>query len=110
MQINYQGSAEEFAWVLPIPEAIPASAVESINGGVDAFNELQRLTDPQFTPPPEPACVEFSLGVGASAPEGAVGGSRGVDVYSSGVTGPFSFDVIGSDDPQTLVQCLIRGF
>src|SRR5687767_8168484 len=45
LQIGYAGEAEDFAWVLPIPEVIPPEAVEVVEDGAAAFEELQQRTD-----------------------------------------------------------------
>src|SRR5688572_25796311 len=45
LQIGYEGEAEDFAWVLPIPEVIPPEAVEVVEDGAAAFDELQQNTN-----------------------------------------------------------------
>jgi hypothetical protein len=107
LQIGYEGEAEDFAWVLPIPEAIPAEAVQAVDDGAAAFDELQQRTNPRYFPPERPDCLEFGGPMAGGAPnDGAAGGSRGVEVFGSGETGPYSYDIIGSDDPTALITWL----
>jgi hypothetical protein len=93
-QIHYTGSPANFAWVLPVP-AVPTVATAS----VDLFRELDRQTAPRFYQPEAPSCGGY--GAGAPAPA-----SGAVNVYSSGATGPYSYNVIGSNDPQALTNWL----
>ena len=59
VQIEYTGAAPDFSWILPLPEAIPADAVEVPEGAMEAFRELEATTDPVFIPPPVPECVSL---------------------------------------------------
>ena len=102
IQIQYTGSAPDFSWILPLPEAIGAEAVEVPEDAMAAFRELEVATDPVFIPPPIPECVVVPpMAVAAAAP---VPGS--VEVFASGEVGPYGFDVIGSEDPEALVTWL----
>jgi hypothetical protein len=96
VQINYTGSDADFAWVVPVP-SVPQVDV----AGVDMFTELDTLTSPVFIGPPLPEGCPIAV---MAVAEDSSGG--GVTVYSSGVTGPFAFDVIGSDDPLALINWL----
>ena len=58
VQIEYTGSAPDFSWILPLPEAIDAwSAVQVPEDAMAAFRELEVATDPVFIPPALPECV-----------------------------------------------------
>ena len=100
VQIAYTGSAPEFSWILPLPEAIPAEAVEVPEGTMAAFGELEAATDPVFLLPPLPDCpVPTSVATAAAV-------SMPVEVFASGEVGPYGFDVVGSEDPDALVTWL----
>lgn len=98
-QINYSGTASDFAWVLPVP-SVPK--VET--APIDLFSTLDGATAPTFIEGSTPPCG-FSPGfrgnfAGAPAP------SAHVSVYGSGAVGPYAYTVIGSSDPQALVKWL----
>ena len=96
VQIEYTGSAPDFSWILPLPEAIDAEAVEVPEDAMAAFRELELATNPNIIPPPRPRCVppppEFMRAQ--------------VDVFASGEVGPYAFDVVGSEDPDALITWL----
>ena len=108
VQIEYTGSAPDFSWILPLPEAIPADAVEVPEDAMAAFTELEAATDPVFLLPPVPACAMRLLD--GLLPDEADAETRmpgePVRVYSSGEVGPYGFDVVGSEDPDALVTWL----
>ena len=102
VQIEYTGSAPDFSWILPLPEAIDASDIEVPEDAMAAFSELEVATDPVFIPPPLPECV-------INAPMlvvEAMAAPASVEVFASGEVGPYGFDVVGSDDPDALVTWL----
>lgn len=102
IQIQYTGFDIDFSWILPIPVPIEADAVEVPETAVTAFTELETMTNPQFIPPPPPDCVLDEMVVMSEAVED--GG--GVEVFSEGEVGPYQFVVIGSEDPEALVNWL----
>ena len=102
IQIQYTGSAEDFSWILPLPAAIGADDIEVPEDAMAAFLELEVATDPVFIPPPIPDCALQDVRFMAVA-EGAVGD---VTVFASGAVGPYGFDVIGSGDPDAVVNWL----
>ena len=109
MQLEYSGDAEDFSWVLPLPEAIEAEDVEVPEGAGEAFEEIERATDPVFVVSEVPRCAKeapssFSIAMGGSAPPEEPHTS--VRVYTSGQVGPYEFDVIGSEEPGALVSWL----
>ena len=101
VQIEYTGSAPDFSWILPLPEAIDASDIEVPEDAMAAFSELEIATDPVFIPPPLPECVINLPMVAAAMAE-----ASSVEVFASGEVGPYGFDVVGSDDPDALVTWL----
>ena len=102
VQIEFTGSAPDFSWILPLPEAIDAESVQVPEDAMAAFTELEVATDPVFIPPDLPECVlrerivEVERVVARSA----------VEVFASGEVGPYGFDVVGSEDPDALVTWL----
>jgi hypothetical protein len=100
IQIQYTGFAEDFSWILPIPEPITAEALEVPETATNAFIELETATNPVFIAPPPPACAQVMVAESAAEAEG------GVEVFASGEVGPFGFDVIGSEDPNALINWL----
>jgi hypothetical protein len=84
VQINYTGSAPDFAWVVPVP-SVPEVDVAEMN----SFTELQAATDPVFMLPPVPECMFRDMPV-MSAAEGAAAGD---------VTGQDDLPVRAPHDP-----------
>ena len=95
VQINYTGSAPDFAWVVPVPSVPEVDVVE-----MTPFTELQVATDPVFMVPPTPDCMfedvveEAEM---AGAPMSAVAEADDVTVFASGEAGPYAFDVVGTE-------------
>lgn len=104
IEIQYFGEAADFSWILPIPEAIDADGLAVPEEGAEVFTELHTLTDVQFIAPPEPDCAIRAMATMASAEDGADSG--GVEIFASGEVGPFGFDIVGSEDPDALVEWL----
>ena len=103
IEIRYEGSAADFSWILPIPEAIAADDLAVPDEGQEVFRELHRLTDVQIIAPPVPECAEIVMeALSAQAEDG------GVEIFASGEVGPFGFDVIGSQDPNALIDWLVE--
>ncbi len=98
-QINYSGSASNFAWVLPVP-----SVPKLDTAPISTFRNLDQQTVPRFIGPEPPQCGLPPLGlrpVSSGLPPG------GVNVYGSGTVGPYAYDVIGSSDPAALTKWLL---
>lgn len=104
IEISYVGSAEDFSWILPIPEAIASEDLAVPDGGADVFTELHQLTDVQFIGP-DHECMSISAKFSDVSAEMSLA-DGGVEVFASGEVGPFGFDVIGAEDPQALVTWL----
>lgn len=104
IEIQYTGSAPDFSWILPIPEAISADDLAVPEGGELVFAELHQLTDVRIIAPPVPECADvMAMMVEESVEEESEGE---VVVFASGEVGPFGFDVIGSSDPTALITWL----
>ncbi len=121
IEIQYEGPAHEFAWVLPVP----AGEVDVAVSSTSAFDRLQALTNPNYNLQVQfdPTC-NFGGGAGGQASGGAssvpAGGSGGdsfgaggspVVVVDMGEVGPYDYTQIsvvdGTDDPgQIAVQWL----
>jgi hypothetical protein len=104
VQIEYTGSAPDFSWILPLPEAIGAEDVEVPEDAMSAFRELEVATDPVFILPPLPECAVNPTAMPMVVPEAAA--AMEVEVFASGEVGPYAFDVVGSEDPDALVTWL----
>ncbi len=102
VQIEFTGSAPDFSWILPLPEAINAEAVQVPEDAMAAFTELEVATDPVFIPPDLPECVLRETLVEVEK----IVESAAVEVFASGEVGPYGFDVVGSEDPDALVTWL----
>jgi len=95
VQINYTGSAPDFAWVVPVP-AVPEVDVAEMA----SFNEIQTATDPVFMLPPVPDCMfERQRGMlgGAVFESAASEAEQDVTVFASGEAGPYQYDVVGTE-------------
>lgn len=105
IEILYQGEAADFSWILPIPEAIDADALQVPEEGQAVFTELHQMTDVQIIAPEEPECaIEMAMMAATADAEAMEDG--GVEIFASGEIGPFGFDVIGSEDPNALIDWL----
>lgn len=103
IQIQYTGFDEDFSWILPLPEAIPAEAIEVPETATAAFTELELATNPVFIPPAPPPCAQVDIVMSEGVPMPA---AADVEVFASGEVGPFGFDIIGSQDPTALITWL----
>ena len=110
IEIAYAGEAEDFSWILPIPEPIGVDDVAVPDEASTVFNELHRLTDPVFVAPvPSDDCAGGSPQLAmddTAAMASAVGVMEDVEVFGSGEVGPFGFDIIGAEDPMALTTWL----
>lgn len=104
IQIQYTGFDTDFSWILPIPVPITAEDVTVPETAANAFTELEIATTPQFIPPPLPDCAQVAFDDMVVA-ESAAGDS--VEVFAEGEVGPYAFVVVGSDDPDALVNWLL---
>lgn len=104
IEIQYEGSAPDFSWILPIPTAISAEALAVPEDGAEAFLELHDLTDVRIISPPFPDCGEELVPMMAA--DAVEETSEEVEIFASGEVGPFGFDVVGSEDPMALITWL----
>lgn len=110
IQIAYQGPAESFSWILPMP-SVPTVAV----GTDELFTQLHFRTDPRFMVDfqfdescdyDENCMYAFDDADGEASPS-AGGGDRSVQVVDSGAVGPYAYEVIESADGEALFDWLI---
>ncbi|MFQ5461432.1 MAG: DUF2330 domain-containing protein [Phycisphaerae bacterium] len=107
--IQYEGEAEDFSWVVPVP-GIPDLSV----GSDLIFNPLELATRPQFTlitegeACPQPLPFPFTLGGLAPVADsaGGVAEDNDVVVLQREVVGPFDTVVVQSEDPDALATWL----
>ena len=94
VQINYTGSAPDFAWVVPVPNVPEVDVAE-----MDSFLEIQSATDPVFMLPPIPDCMFEDRGFGLAMPsvEMSADEAEDVTVFASGEAGPYAYDVVGTE-------------
>src|SRR5690606_24238230 len=97
VEIQYEGPAERFAWVLPVP-GVPEFDVSSSV----VLDRLQQATNPQYilndTLPD--SCDGFFGGGNATADSAGTGGTSGgpsVTVLDAGSVGSFDYEVISVD-------------
>jgi hypothetical protein len=110
-QIQYEGSPEDFVWVLPV---MGTPMVEQADNGF--FEVLVAATQIVMRAPAAPrtfctdACDQYSFGIGAAgasySPRSEDGGPPPVTVHYEGVVGPYETATIGSADPAALVSWL----
>ena len=105
IKIDYVGNAEDFGWVLPVPQTPEISL-----GSDQTFTELELNTRPQFLLErkgqgcPQPV---FDFGMPANVSSQATfssqaSSSSGVIIERELSVGPFDALVVSSDDPEAL--------
>jgi hypothetical protein len=108
-QIEYSGSPEDFAWILPVQ----AGATLQLSHD-EFFSALDSLTDPVITGP-SPNCNGAGgggVGCGSAASDnsalapGASGSGSSVQVVSQSVVGPYDTVTIQSTDPNAIYDWL----
>lgn len=100
VEVMYEGPAEAFSWVLPVP-GTPTPGVSS----VQAFDQLQQATNPtyQLQRTFDPGCnLDFASGdgdilVGSGGDGDGDGDGPVVTVIDSGSVGPFNYETISVD-------------
>jgi MYXO-CTERM domain-containing protein len=105
IQILYEGPAENFSWLLPIP-SVPEAGALKVASDV-AFQRLQAATNPRYflNVRVEGECAAdprdgSPTGVNGSAGEGGAGAESPVSVEARGQVGPFEWEAI-SVEPGT---------
>ena len=120
VQIQYFGQADDFAWVVPVPN-VPSVVTESDPALFEALDAATRLQ--VLLPTPEPCAFQNGGGgggssgcvgcsdddaatlAGASAPRSA---DSPVTVYAQDYTDNFEFAVLGAEVSQDLVDWLVE--
>jgi len=90
-QIDYEGDAEDFAWVIPVPGYPKLFPVED-----EIFYELHELTQP---PPP------WGFGCGWGMMPGAPS-DEGVHIWEENQVGIYHTTTLSASDPNSLVEWL----
>lgn len=108
--IQYEGAAEEFSWVVPVP------GVPDLSVGSDlVFSSLEPATRPVFSLAVEgEQCDRFEFFDAVPGASGGNGNSSsedaadddGVEILQRESVGPFDTVVVTSDDPQAMAQWL----
>jgi len=93
-QIDYEGDAEDFAWVVPVPGYPELFSVED-----DIFYELHQLTLPS---PPS----GFGCGWGGGMPVPGLEDGDGVQVWEENQVGIYYTTTLSASDPNSLVDWL----
>jgi hypothetical protein len=103
VQINYVGKAEDFAWVLPMPNVPKVDTAD-----MTMFRDLDRLTTPVYIGPRPPACLQQRMPVPSMAMPArpAAAAENSTTVLASGEVGPFGYHVVTSPDPEDMVTWL----
>lgn len=112
VQIAYEGPAEAFAWVVPMPEP-PAIGIAT----QELFDALDRTYGPTFRltfdlegcdVPDADTGGGFAGGGGGSGGGGGGGlpGGDGVEVFSEALVGPYATAVLRADTPELLLTWL----
>lgn len=109
VQVQYQGAAEDFAWVLPLPEVPDASSLATFPLG--AMIGLDARTGPQFMIPDEcQSGLRFAEADAAGGPPQASPSGNddgGVTVHIQQQVGNYEAAVVESDDPEALHKWLV---
>ncbi len=100
VQIQYSGTAADFAWILPLP-TVPELAVSHNQ----IFTQLQRATQPSFQ-------LNFQWDVGCQfeifTAETGESSTPDVLIASEERVGPYDTAVISSEDAQAVVDWLVE--
>lgn len=106
VEISYSGDAEDFSWVVPVPDTPSLDIVP-----LSALRVLDSATAPRFISPPTRCGGGFGLFANADSAFVAGGDARsvndgGVIVEDLPQVGPFDPEVISSGDAELLVEWL----
>lgn len=103
VQIQYQGTAEDFSWVVPVPGIPELSVAPGI-----LFQTLDPLTRPQFTLEVNGAvCPDDRFFNAQPEFDGTATGADGdVTILSEQVVGPFDVQVVTSQDADAMANWL----
>ena len=103
VQIQYSGSAPDFAWILPVPSEPELSVSHN-----EIFRQLQFATQPFFVLewPQEGGDCDFFPRVTMAEDAASGEEQRDVEVVSEGRVGPYQTAVITSDDSEAIITWL----
>ncbi|MFU8796002.1 MAG: DUF2330 domain-containing protein [Dehalococcoidia bacterium] len=93
LSVSFEGEAEEFAWVIPVPGKPEISLSDA-----EVFRELSDFTIRAI---PEPPKWGFGCGLADIGPP-----SDGVDVIDEKLVGPYATATLAATDPTALVDWL----
>jgi hypothetical protein len=113
VEIQFEGEATEFGWVVPIPHVIDPAMVSTQPPGL--FDELEELTAPRFRAPETatadavgitgwPAFYDSGCGAGCGRGVGLSGGvgvpflPENVEVVGEAVVGPYAVEIITAEE------------
>lgn len=105
-EIEYSGSPQSFAWVLPIHGPVTVGLSSDL-----VFAALDQVTQAEIFPPPPPICPscpvcgggeDASAGFGGSSGSSSGGGGGGVTVIGQQTVGPYDTVQLQSTDPNAL--------
>jgi hypothetical protein len=107
VQIQYQGAAQDFSWVVPV-NGIPELSLSSDL----LFQNLESLTRPQFTLDINGStCITDRIGgpifsLAGAAPESSDAANDAIEVLARQSVGPFDVQVVSSTDADALARWL----
>lgn len=100
VQIQFTGTAQKFAWVVPVPTE------PTLGVGADAlFTALRAATRPRFqlNMRNEGDCFsDRMMSPGATSARADAGGAEGVKVVAEAAVGPYDTATLQANDPQAL--------
>ena len=106
-QIEYEGSPEDFVWVLPIAGTSTVEIAENAFFESLTFHTVLTLEAPA---PPRTSCSDpcgdGMFGLADSAPPRSIDEDGTVTVHHEGTVGPYETATISSEDPTALVTWL----
>lgn len=105
MQNNYEGPAEDFALVVPVPVVLMQDQVKTLEE--DVFERVDRLGAPRLVEywegdPCVPPFDEEGAASGGSAGESSAGGAGSVTVEAQFAVGEYDVVILSSDDAAAL--------
>jgi MYXO-CTERM domain-containing protein len=104
-QVQYSGSPQSFAWVLPIAGTVDVGlSADVVFDVLDNLTQTTVYAPPANCPPPPPNCFGAGFGIDASAAADA--GAPPVQVLKQEVVGPYETVQLHSTDPQALANWL----
>lgn len=104
VQITYDGSADEFAWILPLGEVPDPESLDVLHTSV--FGTVEGQTSPVFVAPEDCNRPDRSRSVSFDSSAPNAGSPGGVDVAFTKNVGPFTAAAVESEDPAALVAWL----